>query len=158
MESTRIQTAKAFIAAYSTLSVEAFLPLLADDYTHTFAPASLGRPTPKTKSEFAAQMSSLRGVLRGISVHVKEAIDSASSNRVVIWATGETAFRDEAKDAGLPDEEWRAAGEYVFMFTMDEGGARVARLVEFVDSKSADRVMGLVVRARKNVAERQNGA
>jgi ketosteroid isomerase-like protein len=157
MDSTCTKTAKSFIAAYSILSVEDFLPLLADDYSHTFAPASLERLTAKNKSEFAVQMFSLRGFLSGFTVYIKELIDSESSNQVVVWATSETMFREEVKDTGIPDEEWKYQGEYVFMFTMDEGGERITRLVEFLDSKGTDRMMGLVARARRNMKGSEQG-
>jgi hypothetical protein len=155
MDSIRIKTAKSFIDAYSGLRVEDFLPLLADDYSHSFAPASAERLTTKNKTEIAELISALHGVMRGFSVSIKEAIDSESSNKVVIWATSEALFREEAKDAGAPEEAWKYTGEYVLIFTTDDSGERITRLVEFVDTKGTDRMMELVVRAMKNMEERK---
>ena len=83
----------------------------------------------------------------------KEVIESQDSNQVVVWAMSETCFRDEVKDAGIPEDEWAYKGEYMFVFTMDESGEKIERVLEFLDSKKTkDTLLGLMERARRNKA------
>jgi hypothetical protein len=151
MASIRVKTAKSFVEAYASLSPDDLLPLVADDYSHTFAPASLKQLTPKTISDIAAQMTGLRSILHGFHSHIKEIVDSESSNQVVVWASSEAIFHEEVKDSAAPEESWEYKGEYMLIFTMDESGEHITKLIEFVDSKGAERMMGLVMRALRNI-------
>lgn len=54
-------------------------------------------------------------------------------------------------DEGLSDEEWGYLGEYIFIFTMDESGKGIVRVLEFVDGKGTERLRGLMARARRNL-------
>lgn len=75
-------------------------------------------------------------------------------NRVVVWATSEAKFREEVMD-GNDEEDWVYKGEYVFIFSMDESG-KIERVVEFLDSKVAEKVMRLTGRAKENLERREN--
>lgn len=156
MVTTRIKTAKSFVEAYASLSVGGLLPLVAGDYSHTFAPAPLEQLMAKTISDIAAQITALRRILHGFHSHIRELIDSESYNQVVVWASSEAIFREEVKDTADPEEDWEYKGEYMLLFTMDESGEHITKLVEFVDSKGAERMMGLVMRATKNIKEATN--
>lgn len=75
-------------------------------------------------------------------------------NRIVVWATSEAKFREEVMD-GNDEEDWVYKGEYVFIFSMDESG-KIERVVEFLDSKVAEKVMRLTGRAKENLERREN--
>jgi hypothetical protein len=78
-------------------------------------------------------------------------MEDEKQNRVVVWATGIVTWQEAAKDPGLTEEEWEFHGEYMFILSMDESGEKIERVVEFVDSKEAERLWMLAMRARKNV-------
>ncbi|TVY21195.1 Austinol synthesis protein J [Lachnellula arida] len=152
MTSTRHQTALHFIQAFETLSVDTFLSLQTPTCQHIFAPASLSVP-PKNNAAFAAHIAGIKQLMEGFPVTAKEVIDSQGSNQVVVWATSETRFRDEVKDTGIPEDEWAYKGEYLFVFTMDESGEKIERVLEFLDSKKTKDTLGpLMARARGNKA------
>lgn len=89
--------------------------------------------------------------MAGFPVFAKEYIESDSGNQVVVWATSKTEFREELKDDGIAREEWEYAGEYVFMFTMDESGEKVVKCIEFLDGAATPRLLELAKRARGNL-------
>ncbi|KAK9310979.1 hypothetical protein V1522DRAFT_432606 [Lipomyces starkeyi] len=87
--------------------------------------------------------------MTGFPVTAKEYFDSESSNSVTVWATSRAVFRDDVKDASIPD--WVYEGEYVFIFTFASTGEKIVRTVEFLDSKAtADKLMVMMKRAREN--------
>ena len=151
MTSKLHQTAKQFLDQFGTLDVQALESILADNYYHEFAPASINPPGPFDRPGFLNHHGTIRDIMIGFPVAAKEYIVSEASRQVTVWATAETVFRDEAKDGEVSEEEWRFKGEYVFMFTMDESGEKITRTIEFLDSKAtADKLMGLMKRAREN--------
>jgi len=77
---------------------------------------------------------------------------------VTVWARSAAVFREELKDEGLSQEEWRYCGEYVFMIWFEEGGKRIDRIVEFLDSKGTERFRGLVGRAKGNLRKYRGDA
>ncbi|KAI9711283.1 MAG: hypothetical protein M1820_002270 [Bogoriella megaspora] len=152
MSSKRLETAKKFIDLFTTLDGEALSLILADNYTHDFAPASLNPPAPKNKQAMLDHWVKLKEILTGFPVAIKEYVESESSNAVTVWATSQTKFREEAKDDGVAAEEWDYRGEYIFVFYMDETGGKVVRVMEFLDSKATDdKLRPLVKRARGNL-------
>ncbi len=150
MASPRIQTAKIFLEAFADLSESRHLSVRSEDCTHIFAPASLNPPPPKDNATFAAHLVGLREVMAGFPVTPKEMIDSANENTVTVWATSEAMFHEELKDDGLSAAEWAYRGEYIFILAMDPSGRRIQRIVEFLDSKGTERILGLVARAKEN--------
>ncbi|PGH10640.1 hypothetical protein AJ79_05354 [Helicocarpus griseus UAMH5409] len=148
--SARLTTAQRYIANFGTLDPQTLAPLLAENYHHEFAPASLNPPGPFDKQGMLEHNARLRDIMSGFPVTAKEYVESESSNQVTVWATSQTVFRDEVKDKGVAEKEWEYQGEYVFMLWMEEGGERIERVVEFLDSKGTERLMGLMRRARGN--------
>jgi hypothetical protein len=152
MSSPRIETAKLFLAAFSDFSVAASkqLAIRSPDCTHVYAPASLPPPPPQDNEAFEAFLNSLTDIMSGFPATAKEIIDSEKGNAVTIWATSNAQFFDEVKDDGIPASEWEYRGEYVVMLHMDLTGRKINRIVEFVDSKSSDRLWTLIIRAKAN--------
>lgn len=155
MESKRLQTAKKFIALFETLDTLLLETILAPDYVHQYAPASMNPPGPFDKQGQIDHINNLRGVLSGFPVTAKEYFESDSRSAVTVWATGQAIFRDDVKDDGVPPDDWNYTGEYIFILTMDETGERITRTVEFLDSKNtAEKLSPLAKRANGNRARR----
>ncbi|KAL2859872.1 uncharacterized protein BJX67DRAFT_386558 [Aspergillus lucknowensis] len=155
--SKRLQTAQKFISHFSTIDDNLLESLLAENYHHQFAPASLNPPGPFDKAGYLAHVRSLKYVLKGFPVTAKEYIESESSNTVVVWATAEAQFMEEVKDDGIPAEEWAFQGEYIYAITMDHIGEKIVRSMEFLDSKGTERLLGLAARAGANLEKRAAG-
>lgn len=83
-------------------------------------------------------------------------MEDEAQNRVIVWAGGEAFFKDEFKDEGATVEAWTYVGEYMFVFTLDESGEKIERVMEFLDSKAADHARDLMKRAAVNF-QRKNG-
>ncbi len=151
MASKRLETAKKYLGLFATVDLQILESLLADNYVHQFAPASLNRPGGFDKPSILEYMSRRFGLLTSFTMTAKEYVESESGNQVMVWATSQATFRDDVKDAGVPDEEWRYAGEYIFLFSMDETGEKLVRTVEFLDSKATfDFMSGIGNRALEN--------
>ncbi|KAE8450082.1 hypothetical protein EG329_006863 [Mollisiaceae sp. DMI_Dod_QoI] len=151
MSSTRRSTALAFISAFEYLDIPTHMSLRTPTCTQIFAPSSIHQPPPLTNSDFSVHLSKLKSIISHFPVWPKEIIEDERENRVVIWATSEATFKDEVRDEGLSEAEWGYKGEYVFMLTLDESGERIEKVVEFLDSKAAERARGLVRRALGNL-------
>jgi hypothetical protein len=155
MPSTRRATALAMIAAFEDLDVEKHLSLRAPNCTHLLAPDTAITQPPFSNSDFETHLMKLRGVIEQFPVWPKEVMEDEQQNRVIVWATGQPTFRKELRDDGLTEEEWVYKGEYIFIFSMDESGEKIERVVEFLDSKAVVQVRALVQRASANL-ERKN--
>lgn len=161
--SKRLATAKKYIDNFAALDQQVLEDILADNYTHTFAPASITpNPGPYDKRGFIGHFTHIGEVMTAFPVTGLEYIDSEAASRVTVWATSRPEWRDDVKDADADAEsevEWDYRGEYVFFFTMDESGEKIVRTVEFLDSKqTVDRLMPLMRRARENQAKRMAGS
>jgi hypothetical protein len=158
MESKRLETAKKFIAYFTTLNIQHLDDVLAETYNHQFAPSSINPPGPFDKPGMLEYSSRLRNIMSGFPVVAKEYIES--DNGVTVWATSHAIFHDHVKDDGISAQQWEYEGEYVIILTMDATGERIVRTIEFLDSKgTADKLMPLIKRAnenreRKSTAER----
>ncbi|KAK7719875.1 hypothetical protein SLS64_002056 [Diaporthe eres] len=144
MESKRLQTAKKFLSHFETLDSDTLASVLAPDYTHHFAPASLAFPGPFTKEQFVKHGAALRKIMTGFPVYAREYVESEASNQVTVWATSRALFREEVVRDEEDKEKWNFEGEYVFMFWMDETGEKIVRTVEFLDSKGTESVRPLL--------------
>jgi hypothetical protein len=157
MVSKRLETAKKFISFFEALDSKILEAILAPNYTHEFAPTSLCRAAGlgvRDRAGFINHTSHIGDIMTSFPVTAKEYIESDKGNQVVVWATSEAKWRDDVKGDGA-EAEWAYEGEYVFMLTMDESGDKIVKTVEFLDSKqTADRLMGLMKRARENKAKR----
>jgi len=158
MSSKCLQTAQSYIATFGSLDTYYLGTLLAENYHHTFAPASIpSLPGPFDKAGFLNHHSHLGDVMTGFPVTGKEYVENEAGQQVIVWATSEACFREDVK--GKEDKEmWTYKGEYVFMLWMDASGEKVVRVIEFLDSKgTTDVLMPMMRRARKNKAELLEG-
>jgi len=107
-----------------------------------------------TNDQWAAHGLSLKEVLVAFPVTPKEVFGHEASNQVTIWATSSAVFRDDVKD----DEDsvdWSYFGEYIFVFSFNQAGDKVERVLEFLDSKKVEEVRALMQRARRNLAAKK---
>ncbi|KAL4925354.1 uncharacterized protein BDV17DRAFT_186842 [Aspergillus undulatus] len=156
MPSQNLLTAQKFISYFATLDESILEPLLAENYYHEFGPRSLNFPGPFERAGFLAHTRGLKDIMTGFPVSAKWYIESADKRQVIVHATSKTQFRESVKDDGLSAEEWEYGGEYVFFFTMDESGEKVAQTYEFLDSQATVRLMGLIKRAKVNLETKKN--
>ncbi|OJJ50332.1 hypothetical protein ASPZODRAFT_128949 [Penicilliopsis zonata CBS 506.65] len=148
---TRLRIARRFIDHFAKLEIDILHTILADEYHHQFAPASLDPPGPFDKQGLLDHHIALREVMVGFPVTAKEYIDSESESCVTVWATSRVQFRDDVKGPDDSEADWAYEGEYIFLISFDATGERIVRTVEFLDSKqTADRLVGLMERAREN--------
>lgn len=153
-DSSRLRTAKAYIAFFTTLDTALLAPLLSDDtFEHVMAPASLAIP-PLSKPQFLAHSANIGKIMSGFPVVAKEYLESESSNSVVVWSTSKTEFRREVvKQDDDSDGDWEYEGEYMFVLTMDASGERIVRVVEMLDNlKTEKELRPLMRRATERVA------
>jgi ketosteroid isomerase-like protein len=108
-----------------------------------------------SNSTFTAHMATLRQVLKSFPVTPIEIHENPTKNQVVVWATAEATFHDNVKDDGLSEEEWKFSGEYMFVLDFEEGGEKLVRVLEFLDSLRTEKLRGLIGRAKGNL-ERSN--
>jgi hypothetical protein len=85
----------------------------------------------------------------------KEVMEDEQKNMVIIHATSQASFHEELKDDEIPAEEWTYCGEYIFMLSMTEDEDKVKRVVEFVDSKGSERLLGLIKKGKKRIWRRR---
>lgn len=154
MTSNRVATAKKFISHYATLDEGILEAILADNYTHEYAPSSLPHP-PYDKKGLIDFLLSIKNMFKAYPMTIKEIIESESSNAVTVWTSSHMTFQDEVKDEGTPEEEWQFNGEYMYLFYFNETGDKIVRTMEFLDSKAAaDKLLPLVAKAQANLASR----
>ncbi|KAJ4297838.1 hypothetical protein N0V90_005734 [Kalmusia sp. IMI 367209] len=166
MPSPRLLTAQTCISSFATLSIPTFETVLADNYTHDYAPSSLttalankGYPTP---TAFLEHIASIQRVMTGFPVTAKAWIEDPEQNSVWCWAKSRAEWREEVMDGNMKEseegegkggrKEWEYEGEYVFMFWMDESGEKIVKTVEMLDSwATRERLLILSGRARENL-------
>ena len=149
MPSARYKTAMAFIGDFETLDVTTMLSRRTKDCMHTFLPSSMALP-PKDNAAFGEHISRLREVMPKFPVIAKEVMEDERKNVAIVHAVSQAYFYDAVKDDGIPPDDWTYQGEYIFVLTMTEAGDKVEKVVEFVDSKGTERLLGLIKRARAN--------
>ncbi|KAF2491673.1 hypothetical protein BU16DRAFT_530133 [Lophium mytilinum] len=148
--SSHVETTRAFLHAFTPLTPEAFSPLLAANYHHSFLPPSVAIHAPFTRDGFLAHVASMSRVMTGFPVTPTEIFEDPARNAVVAFATSEVVWNGEVVEAVRKEEgeegEWKYEGSYVFALWFDEAGL-VQRVVEFVDSEGTGRARGLIKRA-----------
>jgi len=149
MSSARYKTAMAFIGDFETLNVPTMLSRRTNDCVHTFLPSSIA-PPPKDNIAFGEHVSRLREIMPKFPVTAKEVMEDEEKNVAIIHAVSQAYFYDSVKDEGISSDDWKYQGEYIFVLTMTEAGDKVKKVVEFVDSKGTERLLGLIKRARAN--------
>lgn len=124
--STRLDTAYSVLDSYSTLSVEALLAPLSDDFTHQVLPESLGMPL-REKDAFAAHAGGITSVFSKFSMVPQTVFEDPNKNSVIVYAK----MIGELVDLG----PWE--NECIIMMKMSEDGRNVVESKEFVDSAKA---------------------
>lgn len=151
MSSLRVATVNKFVKAFSKLDLDALHALVSPSFIYTFAPSSATLPPPMDYDIWATRMGRVRALLKAYPITVTTMIDCGDAeNKVVIHATGQAQFKDEVMDNGISKEEWVNNGEYIVIFTMN-ADAKLDAVLEFADSKSVDRFVGLMQRAGGNL-------
>lgn len=129
--------------------------VLADDYTHHYAPSSIPQQGPFDRQGLINFVIGLKRIIKTYPMTIKESIDSESRNVVTVWTTGLASFHDELQDGSMSKEEWQYTGEYIFLLYMNETGDKLIKTVEFLDSKATvDKLMATVARASGNLGAR----
>ncbi|KAF5986785.1 hypothetical protein FCOIX_1320 [Fusarium coicis] len=149
--STLTATAKTYIDVFRTLDTEALSCILSDEYSHRFAPTSANLPGCMDHIGFAARFRRVGEVMSSFTVTVKQMWPNPSLRQVLVWVssrpTSTGILRDSDDDDD--DEEWRKPRECMFLMTMNETGEEIVDVLEFVDSKATEYMVGLVARALK---------
>jgi hypothetical protein len=163
--SSRLKTTKAFINAFTTLTVADSLRVRAPNCVHEFAPLSVAASIPpKTNSDFAVHLTRFQGLITSFTFAVKETIDNPTANQVLLWTTASPNWAPgvmTGKDGKGKDLAWEYTGEYMFLLSFEDGETgddgnggklkRIERIVEFVDSKGTMRLLDLMHTARGNL-------
>ncbi|KAK9775220.1 hypothetical protein SCAR479_08196 [Seiridium cardinale] len=148
--STLAATATTFIQVFETLDTSKLVPIQAENYSHEFAPASMGMPHLKSGEAFNSHLGSLTRVMRGFPGQIKQIWPNPSLNQCTVWANAVADFHDHVKDSDS-EEEWKYRGEYIFVFKMDQSGKKIEHVLEFVDSQGTEKLRGLITRALKKL-------
>jgi hypothetical protein len=147
--SKRREAATGYLRAFETWDIDKVLSrYLTKTCTHQIAPASVGQAIGiLNNAQWATRVRSLKGIIKSCCFVVKEIVEDEPENKLVLWVDGRITFSDE--DVGVFN------GEYMFILEFEEGGERVERVVEFVDSREvAGRFLGMVEEGRR-AAERE---
>ncbi|MCJ1432762.1 hypothetical protein MMC27_002119 [Xylographa pallens] len=139
----------AFIGDFETLDVPTMISRRTNDCMHTFLPASIA-PPPKDNTAFSEHINRLREIMPKFPVITKDVMEDEEKNMAIVHAISQAHFYESVKDEGIPPNDWNYQGEYIFMLTMTDAGDKVKKVVEFVDSKGTERLLGLITRARAN--------
>ena len=156
-----MQTARRWISHTATMDETIIEPILAENYSHQVAPASIQEVSPQgvgpfDKQGFIGMVTGMKAIIKAYPFKINEIIESESSNAVVAYVTGEATFQDHIKDDSIPADEWKHTGNYIFWFYMDESSEKIVRTIEFLDSKAtADKMMAFVHKASVNLAKRE---
>ena len=137
---------------FTTLDQNTISAIQSENYKHEFAPACLNPPPAFNRETFASHLAQISGILRSFPVRFKQTWPNPSLHQVIIWSDSETHFHDHVKDSD-DEQEWAYRGEYIWVLTMDQSGEKVEKVLEFLDSKSTEKLMGLMARAFKKKEE-----
>ncbi|KAF7365071.1 hypothetical protein MVEN_00378300 [Mycena venus] len=134
------------------LDPDIITPSLSENYRHEFAPASLDPPLARIDGPeaFAARIKFIGAVMSSFPIRAKQTWPNPSLKQVVIWAESESMFHPHVRDND-DEEEWKYKGEYIYVITMDQNCEKIEHVLEFVDSKATQKLLGLVARASINI-------
>lgn len=159
MESTLMNTAKAYMQVFTNLDPKSIVSIQTEDYRHIFAPQSMNLPGPYNRDQFLAHLEALHSMVRSSPMRIKETWPNPYLRQVLIWAEAEAEFHDFIKESaaeeGDPAVDWYFRGEYMWLLTMDETGGKVREVLEFVDSKAGDGMRSLMNIATRQIKKRQ---
>lgn len=114
------------------------------------APQSAGQRPPMDNATYAENIFRLTHVLNSFPFTIKEISDNPTENQVLVWGTAVPEWKEEVMDG--EKTEWEYVGEYMFLINFEEGGEKINRIVEFLDSKATESLHGLMKRAMQNLA------
>lgn len=155
MSSPRLQTVQAYITAISNFDTPTLTPLLTPTFTYTLAPSTIPVASPMPLATFTSFLAQTHSLIKHYTPAIKTTIDCGDAeNKAVVWLTSEAHFRAEGMDDEVSADEWRYVGEYMIVFSFEASG-RIAGVLEFVDSKGVEKVMGLMQRAQKNLQAKE---
>ncbi|KAB5533575.1 hypothetical protein GE09DRAFT_364284 [Coniochaeta sp. 2T2.1] len=158
---TLLATARAYLAALSTISADGLAAITTPSFTTTVAPSppssSSSSTTPVvvvTRDSLIQRYRTLQLILLSMNVAVRrEWPPDEGNNTVVVWTRARAEFRPEITgrrerkgEEDKEEEDWTFNPETLFVFTMDqETGEKVESLFEFQDSvalRGMDSVFG----------------
>jgi hypothetical protein len=122
-DSVRIQTARAALASYKALTVEALMQPLDHNFTHQILPSSLEMPL-RDRQAFANHASRVTSIFETFSMVPKSMFEDPVQNIVIV----------HAKMLGELIELGPWENECVIFMRMSEDGTKVVEHTEFVDS------------------------
>ncbi|KAE9375927.1 hypothetical protein N431DRAFT_463988 [Stipitochalara longipes BDJ] len=125
-ESIRVQTARAALASYSALEVEALLQPLDDEFTHKVLPSSLEMPL-RNREAFTTHADRVTSVFKSFSMVPQSMFEDPVKNTVIVYAK----MIGELVDLG----PWE--NECIIFMKMSANGKKVVEHTEFVDSLRA---------------------
>lgn len=145
-------TATAWIDALGSLDLDRLRSLMSAKYQHAFAPGTLELAgATKDFDAMLAHAARAGAVMNSFRVFPRQVWPNPHLRQVVVWADSKAEFKEEAKKGGDNGEGWDYAGEYIFVITVNEEGDKVENVLEFLDSKATERVLGMIARAFKNI-------
>ena len=153
MSSKLQQTVLSFFDAFRRLSAANCAAMLAPTATYQFGPASVGLPV-MDQSGLAVHVNTLASILSSFTINVKETFENKEQHQVVVWATGQGIFKDEARDSGITEEDWVYNGEFMLVITLDESEEKIERVIDFLDSIAVEKMKALMARAKENLEKK----
>jgi ketosteroid isomerase-like protein len=143
--SNRRATVSQFLKAFDLMTLDALMSYRAPDCVWHLRPASLNR-TPLDNAAYIKHIEPIIGILKKISLNVKEMLEDERENKIMIWCDGAVEFWE---DVGIYEGEW------MFVLSFDGTGKLVERVVEFVDTLKSAEFLAQVGEARKLRDERK---
>jgi hypothetical protein len=125
------------------------LAIRAPNCLHIFAPSSLPLPTSLSNTSLLNHLATnLTPILSVFPTTAKEIHINEAGRQITLWATSKPEFRKEVMDGDV--SEWDYTGEYIYMLDVDEDG-KIVRVLEFLDSKTTERLSMMMARAKRNL-------
>jgi hypothetical protein len=140
--------------AAKNVNLAGMMALRTPTCTHIFAPASLGVRPPLDNAAYEANLLRFKGLISGFPMTVKEVMEDEKQSRVIAWVAGGQEWNPAAKDPGLSEAEWGLVREFIFIFSLDESGEKIERIVEFLNSKGTEQMRKAMVRAAHNLEQK----
>lgn len=125
--SARLETVYGLLDAYSTLSPDAMLEHLSEDFTHQILPESMGMPT-RERAAFEEHAKGITAIFKKFAMVPKNVLEDPDKNAVTVYANMEGELQ-----GGLGP--WH--NECIMLMRMSEDGSKVVEMKEFVDSARA---------------------
>jgi len=131
--STRLQTAYQVLDAYGSLSVDAMLEPLAEDFTHQVLPESLDLPR-RSKEQFGRHAGGIFKSFKSFKMVPQGMFEDDADNAVVARCRMVGELKDGITPEGKPSG-W--VNECVILLKMSADGKKVVEAREFVDSQKS---------------------